>query len=166
MFGIGDTEFILILVFAFLLFGPDKLPGMGRTIGRGLRQFRQAQDSVTKVVRSEIVDPMTQAAKEGGAPAATGDEDADLPAEEVRPRSTETFAERRARLAKEKADGAGKDVPEVTSAAPEAPVPVVEKDDKPAEGASEETAPVKDPRSVAALYGLSDDDSGKEERDA
>ena len=28
MFGIGDTEFVLIVIFAFLLFGPDKLPGM------------------------------------------------------------------------------------------------------------------------------------------
>ena len=59
LFGIGDTEFVLIVIFAFLLFGPDKLPGMGRTIGRGLRQFREAQDSVTKVVQSEVIDPMT-----------------------------------------------------------------------------------------------------------
>lgn len=62
MFGIGDTEFLLIIIFAFLLFGPDKLPGMGRTIGRGLRQFREASDSVTKVVQSEVIDPMTKAA--------------------------------------------------------------------------------------------------------
>ena len=34
MFGIGEAELVIIVTFAFLLFGPDKLPGMGRTIGR------------------------------------------------------------------------------------------------------------------------------------
>ncbi len=32
MLGIGSTELVIILVFGFLLFGPDKLPQMGRTI--------------------------------------------------------------------------------------------------------------------------------------
>ena len=58
MFGIGNQELFLIILFAFLLFGPDKLPGMGRTIGRALRQFRTAQEGVTKVVQSEIIDPI------------------------------------------------------------------------------------------------------------
>lgn len=44
MFGISETELALILIFAFLIFGPDKLPGMGRTVGRAIRQFRDAQD--------------------------------------------------------------------------------------------------------------------------
>ena len=39
MFGIGETELALILIFAFMIFGPDKLPGMGKTLGRALRQF-------------------------------------------------------------------------------------------------------------------------------
>ena len=106
MFGIGDTEFVLIVIFAFLLFGPDKLPGMGRTIGRGLRQFREAQDSVTKVVQSEVIDPMTKAASAGAdgvkAKVAT-DEDSDIEAADLTRRSAETFAERKARLAAEKA---------------------------------------------------------------
>ena len=62
MFGIGQTELLVILVFAFLLFGPDKLPQMGRTIGRALRQFRETQQKVTSVVQTEIVDPMAAAA--------------------------------------------------------------------------------------------------------
>ena len=61
MFGIGSNELLIILVFAFLLFGPDKLPGMGRTIGRALRQFREAQEGFTSVVQSEVVDPLTEA---------------------------------------------------------------------------------------------------------
>lgn len=59
MFGIGSTELAIILVFGFLLFGPDKLPQMGRTIGRALRQFRETQEKLTSVVQSEVVDPMT-----------------------------------------------------------------------------------------------------------
>ena len=36
MFGIGEGELAIIVVFGFLLFGPDKLPQMGRTIGRAI----------------------------------------------------------------------------------------------------------------------------------
>ena len=42
MFGIGGTELVIILIFGFLIFGPDKLPSMGRTIGRALRQAVEA----------------------------------------------------------------------------------------------------------------------------
>ena len=102
MFGLGDTELMLIIIFAFLLFGPDKLPSMGRTIGRGIKQFRQASDSVTKVVKTEVLNPLTDAAKtEAGTPAARiGEPAAELP--QTRERPTETFAERRARLARER----------------------------------------------------------------
>ena len=61
MFGIGETELVIILLFAFMIFGPDKLPGIGRTVGRALRQFRDAQEGFTKVVQTEIVDPATEA---------------------------------------------------------------------------------------------------------
>ncbi len=105
LFGIGDTEFLLIIIFAFLLFGPDKLPGMGRTIGRGLRQFREASDSVTKVVQSEVIDPMTKAATGAGDSVKSkvaSNEDADIEEEDLSGRATETFAQRKARLAAEK----------------------------------------------------------------
>ena len=65
MFGIGETELFLIVLFGFLLFGPDKLPGMGRTIGKALRQFRQAQEGFTEVVQSEVMDPLSNAVSEG-----------------------------------------------------------------------------------------------------
>ena len=112
MFGIGGTELFLILLFAFLIFGPDKLPGMGRTIGRALRQFKQAQEGFTQVVQSEVLDPAAEAMNaSAGKPtrnrAAELDEDADLDAPEGEdapaPRRTETFAERKKRLAAEKA---------------------------------------------------------------
>ena len=85
MFGIGSTELAIILVFGFLLFGPDKLPQMGRTIGRALRQFRETQEKLTSVVQSEVVDPMTAAVNEPTRPRRVDDDDddADASAEEA-----------------------------------------------------------------------------------
>lgn len=109
MFGIGSTELAIILVFGFLLFGPDKLPQMGRTIGRALRQFRETQEKLTAVVQTEVVDPMAAAAQSSAKKAgvvADDDDDADAPGSEkaaAEPARKETFAERRARLAAEKA---------------------------------------------------------------
>ena len=112
MFGIGEGELAIILVFGFLLFGPDKLPQMGRTIGRAIRQFRETQEKMTAVVQSEIIDPVTEAAsapvKPKKAAAADDDSDADEDAAETAaPAKKETFAERRARLAAEKAASEG-----------------------------------------------------------
>lgn len=106
MLGIGSTELVIILVFGFLLFGPDKLPQMGRTIGRALRQFRETQEKLTAVVQTEVVDPMAAAAKAPKVAVAAEDEDADAEGSastEEAPVRKETFAERRARLAAEKA---------------------------------------------------------------
>lgn len=114
MFGIGETELVLIVLFAFMIFGPDKLPGMGRTLGRALRQFRNAQEGFTQVVQTEIVDPAAEAMSDtpkrpNRKRSAELDEDADIDApegegeESARPKRTETFAERKKRLAEEKA---------------------------------------------------------------
>ena len=112
MFGIGETELVLIVLFAFLVFGPDKLPGMGRTLGRALRQFKSAQEGFTEVVQTNIVDPAAEALsdnpkKPNRKRAAELDEDADIETGEgeqvERERRTETFAERKKRLAAEKA---------------------------------------------------------------
>lgn len=107
MFGIGEGELAIIVVFGFLLFGPDKLPQMGRTIGRAIRQFRETQEKMTAVVQSEIIDPVSEAASAPVKPkkaAVDDDSDADEDAAEtVAPAKKESFAERRARLAAEKA---------------------------------------------------------------
>ena len=112
MFGIGEGELAIIVVFGFLLFGPDKLPQMGRTIGRAIRQFRETQEKMTAVVQSEIIDPVSEAASAPVKPkkAAATDDDSDADeeaAETVAPAKKETFAERRARLAAEKAASEG-----------------------------------------------------------
>lgn len=112
MFGIGEGELAIIVVFGFLLFGPDKLPQMGRTIGRAIRQFRETQEKMTAVVQSEIIDPVSEAASAPVKPkkAAAVDDDSDVDedaAETATPAKKETFAERRARLAAEKAASEG-----------------------------------------------------------
>lgn len=114
MFGISSTELMIIVIFGFLLFGPDKLPQMGRTLGRALRQFRETQEKMTSVVQAEVIDPMAAAAsapvkpkKASSAASApvSADDDSDLESVgEAAPRRKETFAERRARLAAEKAE--------------------------------------------------------------
>ena len=112
MFGIGETELVLIVLFAFMIFGPDKLPGMGRTLGRALRQFKSAQEGFTEVVQTNIMDPAAEALsdtpkKPNRNRAAELEDDADLEdaegEEAPRPKRTETFAERKKRLAEEKA---------------------------------------------------------------
>lgn len=111
VFGIGEGELAIIVVFGFLLFGPDKLPQMGRTIGRAIRQFRETQEKMTAVVQSEIIDPVSEAASAPVKPkkaAVDDDSDADEDAvETAAPAKKETFAERRARLAAEKAASEG-----------------------------------------------------------
>lgn len=107
MFGIGETELVLILLFAFMIFGPDKLPGMGKTLGRALRQFRNAQEGFTQVVQTEIVDPATEAMsdKKPNRKREEFDEDADIEGAEdgaPAPKRAETFAERKKRLEAER----------------------------------------------------------------
>ena len=61
MLGISGTELVLILFFGFLIFGPEKLPQMGRTIGRAIRQFRTASDSMNQKFKDEVADPFKDA---------------------------------------------------------------------------------------------------------
>lgn len=145
MFGIGEGELAIIVVFGFLLFGPDKLPQMGRTIGRAIRQFRETQEKMTAVVQSEIIDPVSEAASAPVKPkkaAVDDDSDADEDAAETAaPAKKETFAERRARLAAEKAasEGATEDEgaageaegAEPAEAEPAEPEPVAEPEPEP-----------------------------------
>lgn len=161
MFGIGEGELAIIVVFGFLLFGPDKLPQMGRTIGRAIRQFRETQEKMTAVVQSEIIDPVSEAASAPVKPkkAAATDDDSDADedaAESAAPAKKETFAERRARLAAEKAaseaaaegEGAAEES-EAESAEPAAAAePVVE----PEPAAEPESEPEPAEPTTADLY--------------
>lgn len=55
MFGsIGLPEVLLILVLALLIFGPKRLPEVGRTIGKGLAEFRRASTDLKRTVNAEL----------------------------------------------------------------------------------------------------------------
>ncbi|MCI9129462.1 MAG: twin-arginine translocase TatA/TatE family subunit [Eggerthellaceae bacterium] len=47
MFGIGGFELFLILLFGFLIFGPEKLPQIANTIGKAIARFRTAQEEMS-----------------------------------------------------------------------------------------------------------------------
>lgn len=53
MFGIGGFELFLILLFGFLIFGPDKLPQIANTIGRAIAKFRTAQEEMSGKLKAE-----------------------------------------------------------------------------------------------------------------
>jgi TatA/E family protein of Tat protein translocase len=46
MFGIGMPELIVIFIVALLVFGPKKLPDLGRALGRGLAEFKRASEEL------------------------------------------------------------------------------------------------------------------------
>ncbi len=55
MFGsIGLPEIIIILAVALLVFGPKKLPEVGRSIGKALREFRKTSDEIKEKIEEEI----------------------------------------------------------------------------------------------------------------
>lgn len=61
MFGISGTELLIILFFGFLIFGPEKLPQLGNTVGRAIRQFRNASEAANKKFKEEVADPFHEA---------------------------------------------------------------------------------------------------------
>lgn len=160
MFGIGEGELAIIVVFGFLLFGPDKLPQMGRTIGRAIRQFRETQEKMTAVVQSEIIDPVSEAASAPVKPkkaAVDDDSDADKDAAETAaPAKKETFAERRARLAAEKAASAaaaeGEGAAEESEAEGAEPAAAAEPVVEPEPAAEPESEPEPAEPTTADLY--------------
>jgi sec-independent protein translocase protein TatA len=54
MFGLGLPELLLIFVVALLVFGPKKLPDMGKSIGRAMAEFKKASEDFQETVRSEM----------------------------------------------------------------------------------------------------------------
>jgi Tat protein translocase TatB subunit len=54
MFNIGPPELLVILLIALIVVGPNRLPELSRTIGRGLREFRKVQDEVKDMVKFDL----------------------------------------------------------------------------------------------------------------
>lgn len=53
MFGIGLPELGLILIIALVVFGPKKLPEIGRAMGKSLNEFRRATDEIKKDINGK-----------------------------------------------------------------------------------------------------------------
>ncbi len=52
--NVGPTELIIILVLALIVFGPKRLPEIGRSIGRSLREFRRASDEIRGEIERDL----------------------------------------------------------------------------------------------------------------
>ncbi len=54
MFGMGIGELVLIFVIALIVFGPDKLPSVARTVGKVVRDLKQTTDELSETIQREI----------------------------------------------------------------------------------------------------------------
>lgn len=111
MFGIGGFELFLILLFGFLIFGPEKLPAIAKTVGQAIGKFRKAQEEMSGTLKAEVFDkdaaepfknPL-DVIDNAAAKAQKGTDTAKKAAVEVSEKA-ESFAERKARYDRERAE--------------------------------------------------------------
>lgn len=77
MFNIGPLELMVILVIALLVVGPRRLPEVGRSIGRGIREFRKAQEEVQKTIQTALNEEPASGTSSAGRPSRGVTADAD-----------------------------------------------------------------------------------------
>ena len=68
--SLGPAEVLVVLVIALIVFGPKRLPEVGRQVGGALRELRKVQDTVQHEIRSVIDDTMAPAPRVVPPPAA------------------------------------------------------------------------------------------------
>lgn len=97
VFGISGFELFLILLFGFLIFGPDKLPQIAKVVGQAVQKFRNAQSEMSKVVKTEIYDPIAEDPVKNPLDAIDKDN-------KQKVEKKESFASRKAKYDKERAE--------------------------------------------------------------
>ena len=88
MFGLGMPELILILVIALVIFGPSKLPEMGASVGKAIREFRSATKEPDPEPNRKVIEAEYHEAPKQISPAPAG-VDAEKPATEKQPAAKE-----------------------------------------------------------------------------
>ena len=88
MFGLGMPELILILAIALVIFGPSKLPEMGASVGKAIREFRSATKEPDPEPNRKVIVAEYHEAPKQISPAPAG-VDAEKPATEKQPAAKE-----------------------------------------------------------------------------
>jgi sec-independent protein translocase protein TatA len=68
VFNVGPTELLVVLLIALIVFGPKRLPEVGRTVGKGLREFRRATDEIRGEIQSTMEDDEPAEPQKDGQP--------------------------------------------------------------------------------------------------
>ncbi len=93
MFGLGFPELLLIFAIALIVFGPKKLPDLGKSIGRAMADFKKAQQELQDSIQSEMKDVEKSVEKSIDLEEIKRLEQLDLPGKrtgEVKPDQTQT----------------------------------------------------------------------------
>jgi len=102
-FDVGGGEILFIMMVALLLFGGDKLPGLARGLGKGIRDFKDASEGVKREINNQIdnfetkkAQPATNVAETAAASAVVANNSvpvAEINSDAVQPKENETAAD-------------------------------------------------------------------------